>query len=83
MLVRILFIISILTVSAHSENNEKFFEIKLKPCNVKLQDSKFKEPNFYHPISFDINLRKKTLKHPINIINACTVGNKLMFIKNK
>ena len=83
MLVRILFIISILTVAAHSENNEKFFEIKLKPCDIKSQNSKFKEPNFYHPISFDINLRKKILKHPINIINACTVGNKLMFIKNK
>tara|TARA_B110001452_G_scaffold24653_1_gene19449 strand:- start:76 stop:324 length:249 start_codon:yes stop_codon:yes gene_type:complete len=82
MLVRILFIIGILTVAAYSENNEKFFEIKLKPCNVKSQNSKFKEPNFYHPIYFDINLRKKTLKHPINIINACTVGNKLMFIKN-
>ena len=83
MLVRILFIISILSVAAHSENNEKFFEIKLKPCTVKFQNSKFKEPNFYHPISFDINLRKKTFKHPINIINACTEGNKLMFIKNK
>ena len=83
MLVRILFIITILTVGAHSKNNEKIFEIKLKPCNVKFQNSKFKEPNFYHPISFDINLRKKTFKHPINLINACTVGNKLMFIKNK
>ena len=81
MLARILFIISALTVAAHSETNGKFFEIKLKSCNVKFQNSKFKEPNFYHPISFDINLRKKTLKHPINIINACTVGNKLMFIK--
>ena len=83
MLARILFIIGILTVAAHSENNEKFFEIKLKACNIKFENSKFKEPNFYHPISFDINLRKKTLKHPINIINACKVGNKLMFIKNK
>ena len=82
MLVRILFIITILTVAAHSENNEKFFEIKLKPCNIKSQNSKFKEPNFYHPISFDVNLGKKTLKHPINKINACTVGKKLMFIKN-
>ena len=83
MLVGILFIMTILSVAAHSENNEKFFEIKLKPCNIKSQNSKFKEPNFYHPISFDVNLGKKTLKHPINIINACTVGNKLMFIKNK
>ena len=83
MLARILFIICILTVAAHSENNEKFFEIKLKPCNIKSQNSKFREPNFYHPISFDVNLRKKKFKHPINIINACTVGNKLMFIKNK
>ena len=81
MLVRILFMIGILTVAAHSESNEKFFEIKLKPCNIKSQNSKFREPNFYHPISFDINLKKKILKHPINLINACTVGNKLMFIK--
>ena len=83
MLAGILFIIGILTVAAHAENNEKFFEIKLNPCNFKSQNSEFKKPNFYHPISFDINLRKKTFKHPINIINACTVGNKLMFIKNK
>ena len=82
MLVKILIIISILTVAAHSKNNEKFFEIILKPCNIKSQNSKFKEPNFYHPISFDINLRKKTLKYPVSIINACTVGNKLIFIKN-
>ena len=83
MLVGILFIMTILSVAAHSENNEKFFEIKLKPCNIKSLNSDFKEPNFYYPISFDINLRKKTLKYPINIIKACTVGNKLMFIKNK
>ena len=70
-------------VSAYSENVEKFFEIKLKSCSEKTEYSKFQEPYFYHPISFNINLTKKTIKHPINLINACTVGNKLMFIKNQ
>ena len=83
MFLRIFFLIVLLTVPANSEIKEKFFEIQLRPCNEKSINSKFKDPNFYHPITFDINFNNGKYKNPINLIKACTKGKKLMFISNR
>ena len=83
MFLRIFFLIILLTVPANSKNKEKFFEIQLRPCNEKTINSKFKDPNFYHPITFDINFNNEKYKNPINFIKACTKGKKLMFISNR
>ena len=40
-------------------------------------NSKFKDPNFYHPITFDINFNNQKYRKPINLIKACTKGKKL------
>ena len=83
MFLRIFILIVLLTVPANSEIKEKLFEIQLRPCNEKTIDSKFKDPNFYHPITFDINFNNEKYRKPINLIKACTKGKKLMFISNK
>ena len=83
MFLRIFILIALLTVPANSEIKEKLFEIQLRPCNEKTIDSKFKDPNFYHPITFDINFNNEKYKNPINLIKACTKGKKLMFISNR
>ena len=82
MFIRTILIFLLLMVAVKAEKNEKFFQIKLNSCSVKKDNSKFKDPNFYHPISFDINFNKKIHKKPINLIKACTIGNKLIFILN-
>ena len=83
MLIRILFALIIIISPVGAEINEKFFEIKLKPCDQNYQESEFKDLHFYHPISFDINFNKKIYKKPINLIKACTISKKLKFIINK
>ena len=83
MLIRILFALVIIVNPVAAEINEKFFEIKLRPCNQNYKKSEYKDPYFYHPISFDMNFNKKIYKKPINLIKACTISKKLKFIINK
>ena len=83
MFLRIFILIVLLTVPANSEIKEKLFEIQLRPCNEKSINSKFKDPNFYHPITFDINFNNEKYRKPINLIKACTRGKKLMFISSR
>ena len=56
--------------------NEKFFEIKIKPCNKELKNSIYKKPNHYHTVTFDINFKNETHKYPINKFKICRTGNK-------
>ena len=81
--IRFMELFNVEKLSVLGEINEKFFEIKLKPCDQNYQESEFKDPHFYHPISFDINFNKKIYKKPINLIKACTISKKLKFIINK
>ena len=82
MLVRIIIVLIILINPVFAENNKKFFEIKLKPCDQKLEKSIFKDSYFYHPVNFNINFNKKTYKKPLTLIKACTVSKSLKFIIN-
>lgn len=83
MLIRIIFFLIILINPVFAENNKKFFEIKLKPCDQKFEESMFKDPYFYHPVNFNINFNKKTYKKPLTLIKACTVSKSLKLIINQ
>ena len=60
---------------------EKFFEIRIKPCNKELKNSIFKKPNHYHAVTFDINFKNETHKYPINKFKICRTGNNINFVK--